>query len=80
VIGSYSQSFSDPDFTIYTPGKGRTFIVSNLVLQQRTVSSSVGSSGDLPGMIAVDGSNVYVCTGTYDGVNVIWKYSSLTSF
>ena len=80
VIGSYSQSFSDPDFSIYTPGKGRTFIASNLVLQQRTVSSSVGSSGDLPGMIAVDGSNVYVCTGTYDGSTVIWKYSSLTSF
>ena len=80
VIGSYSQSFSDPDFSIFTPGKGRTFISSNLVLQQRTVSSSVGSSGDLPGMISVNNSNIYVCTGTYDGSTAIWKRSSLTSF
>ena len=80
IIGSYSQSFLDPDFTIYTPGKARTFILSNLVLQQRTISNSVGSVGDLAGMISVDGSNVYVCTGTYDGSTAIWKYSSLTSF
>jgi hypothetical protein len=80
VIGSYSQSISDPDFTIYTPGNGRTFIVSNLVLQQRTISNSIGSAGDLAGIISVDGSNVYVCTAPYDGVTAIWKYTSLTSF
>jgi len=80
VIGSYSQSFSDPDFTIFTPGKGRTFIVSNLVLNTRTVSNSIGSSGDVAGMVSVNGTNVYVCTGTYDGSTAIWKYASLTSF
>lgn len=80
VIGSYSQSSSDPDFTIYTPGKGRTFIVSNLVLNTRTVSNSIGSSGDVAGMVSVNGTNVYVCTGTYDGSTAIWKYASLTSF
>jgi hypothetical protein len=80
VIGSYSQSFSDPDFTIYTPGNGRTIILSELVLRQRTVSSSVGRPGDLTGMITVDGSKIYVCIGNYDGSTAIWKYASLTSF
>jgi len=80
IIGSYSQTYENPDFIIYTPGIGRTFISSTLVIRQRTVSNSIGSPGDVAGMLSVDGSNIYVCTGSHDGITAIWKYTSLLSF
>lgn len=41
---------------------------------------NTGAAGDVEGMIAVDGSYVYVCTGTYDGSTAIWKRSALSSY
>lgn len=38
-------------------------------------TSSVGSSGDVPGMIAATPLHTYVCYGTYDGVSNIWAKS-----
>jgi len=42
--------------------------------------SYLGATGDVPGMIKVDASYVYVCVGTYDGSTSIWKRASLSSF
>jgi len=45
-----------------------------------TRTSSVGKSGDTVGMIAWEDDHVYVCTGNYDGVTVIWKRAALSAF
>lgn len=57
------------------------FHSTQIRLKQRsfTTSNDQGQAGDIPGMIAVDGTNIYVCTGTYDGSTVIWKKVALTS-
>ena len=55
------------------------FHSTQITLQQRTPANT-GQSGDVAGMIAVNGSYVYVCTGTYDGSTVIWKRASLSSY
>ena len=34
---------------------------------------AAGQAGDKAGDIAADGTNLYVCTGTYDGSTIIWK-------
>jgi hypothetical protein len=45
-----------------------------------TVATSVGSPGDSAGKIKINGSYIYVCTGTYDGTTAIWKRATLSSF
>jgi len=51
---------------------------STQVNGNRTITA-IGAAGDLPGAIATDGSNLYFCTGTYDGSTVIWKKVTLGS-
>ena len=38
----------------------------------RTIASSVGATGDVEGMIAMDSTSVFFCTADYDGVTNIW--------
>jgi hypothetical protein len=45
-----------------------------------TVSNSIGDPTDIPGKILWDSGYVYVCVANYDGVNPIWKRSTLGSF
>jgi hypothetical protein len=42
-------------------------------------SSSKGSLGDLPGMIAISSSHIYYCVAEYDGVTDIWARVALTT-
>lgn len=55
------------------------FHSTQIALAQRT-PIAVGQSGDIAGMIAVNGNYIYVCTGTYDGSTAIWKRASISSF
>lgn len=55
------------------------FHSSQIRLKQRTPANT-GAAGDVAGMIAVNGSYVYVCTGNYDGSTVIWKRAALGSY
>lgn len=55
------------------------FYSDTLTIQQRT-PANVGASGDIAGMIAVDSSYMYICTGTYDGSTVIWKRASFIAY
>lgn len=48
--------------------------------ESRTVSSSVGQSGDIAGQMAADSSYLYVCTANFDGSTAIWKRIALTAF
>jgi hypothetical protein len=43
-------------------------------------TTSVGRSGDQPGMFAWDTGFFYICTGTFDGSTVIWKRVALSAF
>ena len=43
-------------------------------------TTTVGSSGDKAGDIAVDGSYLYVCFGSYNGSTNIWKRVALSAF
>jgi len=36
-------------------------------------ATGIGQTGDAAGDIAADATNLYVCTGSYDGSTVIWK-------
>tara|TARA_Y100000289_G_C3860678_1_gene118338 strand:+ start:288 stop:635 length:348 start_codon:yes stop_codon:yes gene_type:complete len=51
-----------------------------VAMKQTTPSSSVGAAGDSAGMIAWDGSYIYVCTATYDGSTAIWKRTALAAY
>ena len=73
ATGTYILEFSTDD-------AGTTVAVNDLSRNRtqqdiRSISTSTdhGQSGDVAGMMVVDSTNVYVCTGTYDGSTVIWK-------
>ena len=73
ATGTYILEFSTDD-------AGTTVAVNDLSRNRtkqdvRSISAATdhGQSGDVAGMMVVDSTNVYVCTGTYDGSTVIWK-------
>jgi hypothetical protein len=70
ATGTYILEFSTDD-------AGTTIAVNDLTrgrtkLDVRTATAT-GQAGDVAGMTCADGTNLYVCTGTYDGSTVIWK-------
>ena len=82
--GSYLFEFwtDDGGTTIHVEDKTRNrtyFNSTQIQLQQRT-PANVGSAGDVAGMLALNGSYMYICTGTYDGSTVIWKRASFSSY
>jgi hypothetical protein len=42
-------------------------------------TSPIGMSGDIPGMMAVDASYLYVCTAAYTGTTNIWTRTALST-
>ena len=66
-----------------SPNGSGHVVVNDDVLRidtSRTISSSVGSTGDKAGMIAWNSSYLYVCVANYDGSTAIWKRVTLNSF
>ena len=51
-----------------------------VAMKQATPSSSVGSAGDVSGMISWDNNYIYICTGTHNGSTAIWKRVALTTY
>ena len=49
-------------------------------MKQTTPTSSIGAAGDGAGMIAWDGSYIYICTAAYDGSTAIWKRVALSTY
>lgn len=72
-------------FEFTTHDAGTTIAVQDLsrangtLFDQRT-PTNIGQTGDKAGMVVVDTSYIYVCTGTYDGSTVIWTRAALTAF
>lgn len=79
ATGTYILEFSTDD-------AGTTVAVNDLSrnrtqqdIRSITTSNDHGQSGDVAGMMVVDSTNIYVCTGTYDGSTVIWKKVALAT-
>ena len=51
-----------------------------IAMKQTTPTSSIGAVGDGAGMIAWDGSYIYICTAAYDGSTAIWKRVALSTY
>lgn len=51
-----------------------------LATKQATPASSVGSTGDVIGMIAWDTNYIYICTASYNGSTAIWKRVALSTW
>ena len=51
-----------------------------VAMKQATPSSSVGSAGDVEGMVAWDSSYIYICTGSHNGSSAIWKRVALSTY
>ena len=89
VISSIDSSAIQIQDSINISGTSTAAILivddDNITIKRRwnddsTRTSSVGKSGDTVGMIAWEDDHVYVCTGNYDGVTVIWKRAALSTF
>ena len=65
----------------FTPGGGA---VNNGALQSNQIvpvpTSSIGSGGDMAGMIATDGDYIYYCVANFDGSTVIWKRTAIEAW
>ena len=79
ATGTYILEFSTDD-------AGTTVAVNDLSrnrtqqdIRSITTSNHQGQSGDVAGMMVVDSTNIYICTGTYDGSTVIWKKVALAT-
>ena len=77
-IGKYLFEFwtDDNGTTIHIEDKSRNrnyFQSETIQLQERTPANSIGSDGDVAGMIAVGGGYIYFCTQAYDGSTAIWQ-------
>jgi hypothetical protein len=79
ATGTYILEFSTDD-------AGTTVAVNDLSrtrtkqdIRSISTANDEGQSGDVAGMMVVDSTNIYVCTGTYDGSTVIWKKVALAT-
>jgi hypothetical protein len=61
LSGNYSDLSNTPSIPTVTTSYAET-----------APTSSIGSSGDMPGMIFATSLFTYICYGTYDGVSNIW--------
>ncbi len=70
-------------FEFVTDDAGSSIAVIDLMRSKRAIevrtATAAGQAGDKAGDIAADATNLYVCTGTYDGSSVIWKKLVLQS-
>lgn len=89
LIGSNGARVITPDrtgvhiFEFVTDDAGTSIAVIDCLRNNRAVevrtATATGQAGDQAGDIAADATNLYVCTGTYDGSTVIWKKLVLQS-
>ena len=71
ATGNYPSFPTDDNGTTIT-----VKLMAGSVVAKQTVTgtaTATGALGDVAGSIKSDGTNLYVCTGAYDGATVIWK-------
>lgn len=90
-LGSSTYSWKDLYLSGTTLYLGNAVIKSNIdgsldlsanpgVMFPTGTPTSVGSPGDVAGMMKVDSSYIYICTGSYNGTTPIWKRTELSSY
>jgi hypothetical protein len=52
----------------------------NRTRQEVKTPVNTGQQGDVPGMMVVDGSFIYVCVAAYDGSTAIWTRATLAAY
>ena len=71
---------SNGNIELVPSGAGRVSIVDDtLTITTSRTPASIGSDGDVAGMIAWDSTNLYVSTADYDGSTTIWNTLSTGS-
>ncbi len=71
---------SNGNIELVPSGSGRVSIVDDtLTITTSRTPASIGSDGDVAGMIAWDSTNLYVSTADYDGSTTIWNTLSTGS-
>jgi hypothetical protein len=79
IIGSgVTDKFGFTDTGEKLQVHGDVRINGNIVMQSRTITSSIGSAGDKVNMVAIDNDYLYRCTANYDGSTSIWKRVALS--
>lgn len=83
LIGSNGARVITPErtgvhlFEFVTDDAGSSIAVIDCLRNKRAIevrtATASGQAGDKAGDIAADATNLYVCTGTYDGSTTIWK-------
>lgn len=68
------------DIHVADLSRARNYFHSETITLQQRTPAAIGAAGDTDGMIAVDDSYLYVCTGVYDGSTIIWKRVSLIPY
>lgn len=67
---------STANVALGNPNGGNEVVITSekfRLINTNVPTSSIGSAGDEPNMIASDNDYIYRCTGTYDGITNIWK-------
>jgi hypothetical protein len=70
---SAGHGLNGDEVTFYNPGQP-TLTVSSVV-----PTTSVGYPGSVPGMVTLDNTYFYICSGFYDGSTSIWSRISIQS-
>lgn len=80
-VFEFSSTNGGTDLHIADLSRARDYVHSEqFQIKQRTPANN-GRPGDKAGMIAVDGSYIYVCTTNYTtGVALIWKRTALIAY
>ena len=71
------DGFSDTGEKVQIQGDIK--VNGNIVMQPRTITSSVGEEGDKRGMMALDDDYIYTCFADYDSVSQIWNRTPVAS-
>ena len=68
------------DITVQPNGTGKFIVQDKLrYLSTNVPMSSIGSTGDQEGDVAIDSGYIYYCTGNYDGSTSIWSRVALNA-
>ena len=71
---SINATNSNGNIELVPNGSGQVNILGNrLAILEPHTPTAVGTASDVPGTIAWDTNNIYICTGNYDGSTAIWK-------
>jgi len=58
----------------------KAYVDTGLVVKQTVPATTLGTAGDLAGMIAADSSFVYTCHTNFDGITPIWVRVAVTTW